>query len=304
MSDENYVLFCDFFSITNLILAFMGCLGNVTAIKVFVSMGLKDGVTLSFLFLTTTDLLYLITMAIHSVALQLFVIEKKTSHGTWFWIEPFGIYIFFANIGNLIYFVTIMITTLLAVVRCLCVATPFRFKHMFNRKTSFMTCIVFCVLATSSYLPVLVYMSLAQAFDPKVNATRVLLWISPKREFVKQVVWISRDVSATFATEAIVIACIIIMARSIRATIQFRQASTLNGLNNFEDTNAKRYSSNGSGNVNNDQKSNFKSSGRGSSQRSNSVKLSHKEMSIVQQIILISLVYILSNMPKIIYMIF
>ncbi|CAL1531188.1 unnamed protein product, partial [Lymnaea stagnalis] len=289
LSDKNYLIFCDIFSIACLLISVVGSVGNVVSIKVFISMGLRDGVTTSFVFLVTADLIYLVVMAAHAVALQLFVIEKKSQYRTWFNVDPFGVYIVFANIANLIYFETITITTMLAVVRCMCVAMPLKFKNVFNRGTSSVASFVFCVLGLASYLPVLVYMALIPGYDPRVNATRSVLWISPQREESKHAVWITRDVSFTFASEVVVIVCVIVMARRIRAASRFRQMSTLNGLNKPESITRKGPST--------------KTSQKNARLRQNLSKTSNRELSVVKQVVLISTVYIVSNAPKIVFVI-
>ncbi|XP_059153489.1 uncharacterized protein LOC131939291 [Physella acuta] len=223
ISDSMYALLVEIFIYLCLCLSVVGCLGNTLTIKTFLTMGAKDGVTLSFLFLALSDLVYLLVMVAHSVSLAFFVVERKSKFKVWFPVDPFGVYVYFSNLGILVYLVTVLTTTYLAVVRCMCVAMPLHFKNTFTKTRSRWTLFTFCVLAVASYLPMLVNMEMVPVYDVRTNSTRSVLWVSDSRDDVKEMIWITRDVTVTFVTEVIVIVCLVVMARSLRAASRFRQ---------------------------------------------------------------------------------
>ncbi|CAL1537007.1 unnamed protein product, partial [Lymnaea stagnalis] len=315
VSDEIFVWFTEMFSVACTLMCAVGGFGNVMVIRTFLSMGLKDGVTLSFVFLAVSDFVYLLTMAAHAVALGMFVAEKKTDYKVFFSIEPFGVYIFATNLGIMFYLITVLITTFLAIVRCLCVAMPLKFKKSFTRRTSVATLVAFSLIAVASYLPILVYMKMAVEFDPRVNCTRYVLWISPKRDEVKQAVWVSRDVFVTFVTQIVVIVCVVILTRSLKAASRFRNGSLQNQRPNSTTQNQRPNSTeqNNQRHISTERKQRPNSTTQNPRNNLTSTrhaeasgqvggqpgKLSSKDTSVIQQVVLISVVYIVCNTPKI-----
>ncbi|CAL1537011.1 unnamed protein product, partial [Lymnaea stagnalis] len=288
ISDYVYRVLVEFFSVLCSVVSFSGCLGNGIAVRTFVLMGLKDGVTVSFLFLTASDLAYLLVLFAHSISLGFFAVERGSDFKTWFPVDPFGVYVFLSDTAMMLYLITILTTTFLAVVRCMCVAMPLKFKTSFRRATSLVILAAFVVVAVGSYTPVLVYMKMVTVFDVRVNATRSVLWISPKRDEVKDIVWITRDAFVTMATQFVIIVCVLVMARSLRAASRFRHESV---MHTGTKTKAKS--------VTNEQVYNKTNDRSRSGSKTNPNAMTRKEFAVVQQVVLISVVYIVCNTPKI-----
>ncbi|XP_059153521.1 uncharacterized protein LOC131939312 [Physella acuta] len=303
MSDETYVWTSLVFSVVCTVLSLLGIVGNARAIRAFLSMGLRDGVTISFLFLTCSDLAYLTALAVHAVSLGFAMAERWTNYRTWFSVEPFGVYVFFSNVGILIYLLTVLTTTYLALAKCMCVAMPLHFKNTFTRKRTLVILTVFLVLTVGSYLPVLVYMRMVDKFDPRTNSTRSVLWISSKRDDVRDYVWLVRDVTVTFVTQIIVTFCVIIMVRCLRVASNFRQKFIGHRVCLARKVIATDVSSYNKNSTNSDVNTTYIQT---VSQRIRlpplasppSVKLSSADVSVIQQVVLISFVYIGCNTPK------
>ncbi|XP_013087165.2 uncharacterized protein LOC106071570 [Biomphalaria glabrata] len=305
ISDGQFILFIEIFSIVCSSVSLLGSFGNVVVIRTFKYMGLKDGVTLSFIFLAASDLAYLLTIASQAASLGLHGVEKKNQLTVFYSVDPFGIYIFLTNLGIMIYLMTVLVTTFLAIARCLCVAIPLKFKNWFSKKTSVVFFVAFCIVSIVTYIPVLIYMKMIKAYDTRVNATRYVLWISPKREEIKQAVWISRDVFVTFFTQLVVIACVVILTRSLRTASKFRQTSAAYSLRQRLDrqvtifTTETQASLKGSGQSQKHLNARSDSFTSVSASNHKVERLSSKDISVVQQVVLISTVYIVCNMPKI-----
>lgn len=299
MADETYVWICLVFSIVCTVLSLFGIVGNALAIRAFLSMGLKDGVTISFLFLSFSDLAYLTALAVHAVSLGFAMVERWTNYQTWFKVEPFGVYIFFSNVGILIYLLTVLTTTYLAVAKCMCVAMPLHFKNTFTKKRTLVILTVFLVLSVGSYLPILVYMRMVEKFDPRTNSTRSVLWISSKRDDVRDYVWLARDVTVTFVTQIIVTVCVIIMVRCLRAASNFRQKFIGQRVCLTRKVIATQVSSFNKTSTNRTYIQTVSETIQFPPLASPpSVKLSSAEVSIIQQVVLISFVFIGCNTPK------
>ncbi|BFZ09726.1 hypothetical protein BsWGS_12765 [Bradybaena similaris] len=135
-------------------------------------------------------------------------------------------------------------------------------------------------MAAVSYSPVIANLGMETHFDVKKNITRPILWVSHKRESIKVKTWIVIDLLLPFATQFIVVVCVLIMADSLRASSRFRQSATMT-----------------SGNATSvlDSKQNVTVS---SAPTASTDKLTGKDIRVVQQVVLISLVYIICNTPK------
>ncbi|CAL1536997.1 unnamed protein product [Lymnaea stagnalis] len=273
-------------------LSVLGCTANVISIRTFASMGLADGMNLSFLCLSVSDLMYLVTVLARAVSFLFMTLEEMPGQFFWFPVEPYGVYIFFGHAGRIPYILSNLTTTFLAVARCLCVARPLVFKNTFSSKIALTILSACAVFSVSSYVPILFYMGMIPLYDERTNATsRPSLWISPKREEVKDVVWGMRDAFVPFATQIVVIVCVITMSGSLRAASNFRHANSISHLVPRSHLSREACI-----------KGNDPVEGRGvHGAKPNYVqsRLGGKELRVVQQVVLICVVYITCNTPTI-----
>ncbi|KAK0053351.1 fMet-Leu-Phe receptor [Biomphalaria pfeifferi] len=165
--------------------------------------------------------LYDVTMLAIVVSDGLYMLERKSSFKTWFLVEPFGVYVFCSNIEVMIYLVTILTTTFIAIIRCLCVSMPLQFRNLLTRR-SICFIAIFSLVSVVSYVPILLIMTMQESFDMSINTTRYRLCVSPYREEIKTAIWISRDLLVTLITEVIVIVCVVIMIKNLQTATKFR----------------------------------------------------------------------------------
>ncbi|XP_059140311.1 uncharacterized protein LOC131928327 [Physella acuta] len=243
-------------------------------------MGLHDGMTVSFLFLAIADFNFAVVSLALGVSGYVYVYEVQ--YGYWFPVEPYGVGLFFANLLVPLSAVVAVNTSFIAVVRCICVSLPLYFKHAFRRETTVMLMSGFFLVITAVDIPVFVYMGMVDKFDLAHNRSRPSLWVSSSRENVKDIVWSLIAMAVPFATQIITIGSIIIMARALKNAQRFRMASA-NGELNYRTKLVEKPGTK--------DKFSLKSSG----------KLSGRDRQIVKQIVVISLVYILCNTPKIMF---
>ncbi|CAG5124030.1 unnamed protein product [Candidula unifasciata] len=275
MDESQYNTVLLFFCVTWIIFSLLGIVSNVINIKTFIAMGLKDSVTVSFLALSVFDMTYVVTVFCFSISSAFSLVE--TAYYKHFPIQPYGIYIFLASIAILVNVPNTLTTTFLAVARCMCVAKPLHFKHLFTVKRTVVIMTGFAILAIAIYTPVLANMGMVERLDTKFNISRPMLWLSPYRDSVKNIVFTLLQMVLPVVTEVIVLACLAIMANRLRAASKFRQASHIPlYVTNVVNAKAKI-------------ESNQDTSG----------KFSGKDIRVVKQVALISLVYIICNTPKI-----
>jgi hypothetical protein len=270
--------------IVSFLISVIGVISNIINIKVFVAMGLHDGVTVSFLGLAIFDLAYLLSSLSLSVSTAFYIYELKT-HAT-FYLDPYAILVYSATIMIILSISNILTTTFLAVVRCLCVAKPLQFKDTVTTERAVLIIIGIVIFSVTVYIPILANTGMANKFDQKRNMSRLTLWFSPKRDIVKNNVLMIIEMFLPISTQLIILLCIVVMIRCLRAASKFRQSS-LSVITLVDKKNNKN---------NSHQQS--KESAEDSANIS-STKLTGKDLRVVQQVFLISLVYIVCNTPKI-----
>ncbi|CAG5127963.1 unnamed protein product [Candidula unifasciata] len=276
---EQYIMIMELSANFGTVFAGVGVIANLINIKTFIAMGLTDGVIMSFFALALFDLAYLISALCLGIAVIFYIKELKFS--IHFPIEPYGIFMFFGTCMIFISVANVLTTTFLAVARCMCVSRPLQFKHMFTRQRAVTIMIIFAIFSVVIYLPILVNMGMVQKFDRKFNLSRPSLWISPQRKFIKEIVWMIIDMIFPILTQVIIFVCVVIMINSLQAASKFRQssASVSRKLFNKDETCKNDYSKD-SGNM--------------------AEKLTRKDLMVIQQVVLISVAYIICNTPKII----
>ncbi|CAG5124026.1 unnamed protein product [Candidula unifasciata] len=278
---QQYVIIIESCSFVWTILSVWGIVSNIVNIKTFIIMGIGDGVTVSLLALSIFDLLYVTASLCLGVAIIFYIAEIK--YGMVFGIEPYGVSMFFGNIMILISIANVLSTTFITVARCMCVARPLQFRNTFTRNRTISWCVVFVVFTIAVYSPILTHMGMVTRFDIKRNISRPSFWISPNREFVKAIVWVVTDMFLPFATQIIVILSVIVMANCLRVASEFRHFANADVVRRTDvritdnETETREQYEIVSGNH----------------------RLTGKELRVVQQVILIAVVYIVCNTPKI-----
>lgn len=277
---KQYIMIMELNAEIGTVFADVGVIANIINIKTFIAMGLSDGVIISFFVLAVFDLAYLIASECLGVAVIFYIAEMR--YAIHFPIEPYGVFIFFGSCMIFINVANVLTTTFLAVARCMCVFRPLQFKHIFTKHRAVVTMAIFGIFSITIYLPVLINMGMVPKFDKRFNTSRPSLWISPKREFIKEIIWMIIDMIFPISTQLIILICVVIMINSLQAASKFRQTSaSVSGKLFSKDEKSlhdNMYNSNDSSNT--------------------AEKLTRKDILVIQQVVLISVVYIICNTPK------
>ncbi|XP_005093859.1 uncharacterized protein LOC101860637 [Aplysia californica] len=276
LSDEDFAIFQHVNAYAGVAFSVLGIGSNFLNIKTFVTMGVDDAVTVSFLGLSISDFFISIIMFCIGISMSFHAIEL--SLGIRYTYDPLMFVMFFTNAGIALYMVTILTTLYLAVARCMCVAKPLHFKHVFTKSRSIAILIVFFVFCVGIYSPVFNSLGISVTFNPVLNRTRYTIWYNQGQEEVKDIIYfITHDV-IPFGTQIIVIVCIVVMTWNLIQSSRFRQQTTKSQADGKEAGDANSSSS--------------------------SVKLSGKELQAVQQVVLISVIFAVFNMPMILVGVF
>ncbi|CAL1546413.1 unnamed protein product, partial [Lymnaea stagnalis] len=176
---------------------------------------------------------------------------------------PTAFVIYFGSIRTCLFTIPVLITLYLFIAKCVCVVRLLHFKNMFSVRTTVIIMPSICVCAVLSYLPVLSITGIMWVHDEKTNASRIAMATSPYRDIIKNVVWTARDSIPSIASQVIVIVCIYLMIGSLKKANRRKIAT--------EEL----------------------------TKITNSAGPDGAEVQVIKQVVVISVVYIVGNTPKI-----
>ncbi|CAL1546406.1 unnamed protein product [Lymnaea stagnalis] len=276
ITDYQFALIMAAYSALGIFVSSFGLVTNAINIKTFISMGVDGGLNLSFLFLSCSEFVCFLAALGYEMAMAFWVTEIVTNYKIWFDIHPYAINNFFGNVRNCLFEIPVLITTYLSVAKCMCVVRPLHFKNMFSISKTFWVMIGISVFAIGSDVPVLANMGVTRQFDKQINKTRPMLWLSPHRDIIKNIVWLSRDSIPAILSQAIIIVCVVVMSNTLRKSAKFRETSSSIRVTDRE---------------------NGLDSRKG---RKSADVRSNKDLQVIKQVVVLSVVYILGNTPKIV----
>ncbi|GFN82640.1 chemosensory receptor c [Plakobranchus ocellatus] len=221
----------------SILASLFGMFTNIINLKTFMAMGVwADGVTLTLFSLALSDFALCVSSLCWGVSAYLFLVERRVnseefrSHDNqqpfYCPVDPRALGAFFVQFMSIFGISTTLITIYLAVMRCLCVLHPFRFRGAVSAGKTTFTLVIFFLLSLATRLPPLVLMDIRVQFDPRINLTRPKLWYHEDREFYKDLLRTIVDIPLPIFAEATLIVCVIIMARALRASSRFRSSVT------------------------------------------------------------------------------
>ncbi|XP_012945732.1 uncharacterized protein LOC106013737 [Aplysia californica] len=284
LSDEQFVILQSTNAYVGIFFSVLGIGSNFLNIKTFFTMGVDDAVTVSFLGLSISDFVVSLVMFCTGVSVSLHTVEL--SLGPLFTYDPLIPVAYLKNVIMALYTVTILITLYIAVARCMCVAKPLHFKHVFTKTRSVVIISVFGVFSVGVAMPIFTSMGIADVSGITQNGTRYTMWFDPNQEHVKDAVFFIMMVVIPFATQVIVIVCIVVMTWKLIESSRFRQKSAKSSNNSGGIITQKTTE----GQENNTKNNNSNSS---------NVRLSGRELQAVQQVVLISVIFAIFNTPMI-----
>ena len=279
-----YILWLDILGFIYGSLNFFGIVTNLINLRTFMKMGVTgDGVSLAFFLLAKSDLGLCCSSLIICVMTYFVNLESKdilslnfepantTSLKFITQVDPTLIAIFAMSVMKVFSITTIFITLYLAVTRCLCVTRPLQFRNIVSVKKTIIVVSSFFLFALGSRLPIWPHMGAPITFNSKYNASRPMLWLHPNYRLIKDIIRIYFYQMITAGTQITLFVCVIIMARRLRQAHKFRKSASV----------AKEFSD-----INEDKSNN------------SSLKLNTKDARIIQQLIVISSIFVVCNMPK------
>ena len=268
-----------------------GVIANLVNVRTFIRMGVtKDGMTLAFLLLSISDLgvnfsslAAWVSIYIHALELtEMLTHSNYVSTSTNYsspaflsFLDPMGVAVFSFNIITVFNVTTVLITVYLAVARCLCVARPLHFRGIISIRRTLAVVIGFFSISIVTRIPVLAHMGMPVTFDPVFKASRPTLWLHPRRPIIRNVIWSLFDIGFSSVAQVTLSVCVIIMARKLKTANEFRNSASVSR----NEISASK-------------------SGIDDSHISSTSTLNNKDARIIQQLVLISTIFIVCNIPR------
>ncbi|KAK0053341.1 fMet-Leu-Phe receptor [Biomphalaria pfeifferi] len=288
---DQFVMFEGVLSIARAVISICGIFGNAINIMTFISMGIKDGFSLSMTLLAGIELFHVIVIFMRSVIFGFFIIEYSTQFITWFPVEPFGLYFYIGHAARLLYSMTVLMTAFLSFARCMCVSRPLHFKSMFTVSNSIWVISLFSTISVGSYIPLIMTMTFTLQFDPRVNSTRFIFWVAPGREQARVWTWIVRNATLPISTLVVIVCCVFHMSKHLLISYRFRlQQQSLNLTDHSPDRNTLATNLNDHSPDRNTLAFDAKKT----------TKLAVKERRVIQQMVIMSVVVIACDVPEIV----
>ncbi|GFS00914.1 chemosensory receptor C [Elysia marginata] len=257
-----------------------GIMSNSANILVFLKSGVKDNVTVLLLCLSVSDLCFLALMTPWlSTAMIL------TFAPDWQWQFDLGITAFlFYWPAYTLYAFSAYVSVFLGVTRCACVAMPLQFKSVFTMRRTILAVVAIFTTTILLHTPVLTIHSIGSKLNLLTN--RSFAYLETHGRSTKAM--INDSLNRTFlpwTNFIIMVACVIILIYKLFQASRIRTSATNRptGLGTASNSGADKPldNSNNSNNNNNNIGHN----------------LSGKDIQVVQQVVLVCVIFILSQLP-------
>ncbi|RUS68843.1 hypothetical protein EGW08_023396 [Elysia chlorotica] len=271
-----------------------GVITNLINVKTFIKMGIaQDGITMAFLLLSLSDLClslcslvtcacsYLTTAEIRQIVN--YAAANDTRLEFLIMVDPMAIGVFSFNVIFIFNTTSILITVYLAVARCLCVVRPLQFRNAITMKKTLITTTCFFLFSLATRVPVLAHMSTPLTYNPIYKAWRRTLMLHSDRERIQDITWFSSSLTMYPTAQLILTVCVIIMARRLKQASVFRSSAAVGNNSTYSKT------------VKTPQ-TDFSGTNDGPSIST----LNNREARVIQQLVLLTSIFIACNIPKII----
>ncbi|GFS03867.1 chemosensory receptor C [Elysia marginata] len=215
----------DFLVFFYLPLVFFGIGANILNIVVFVKTGVRDNVAVSFLALSTSDLLYLVLLSPHIIVTFLVhFVQYRLGISIHWLIDPKILRFPFYWYAFTFYEISILINVYISVVRCACVAIPFKVKNTFTARRAVVAFVVFFILIFFSRLPMFMKKRIIGEIDPVSNRSRVVYKELEDGGLAEKLNDIINRNIVNWVSFVIIITCLIVLIAKLKASARFRCA--------------------------------------------------------------------------------
>ena len=255
-------------------LLFVGLITNTLNIITFIKTSVKDSVSILLLTLSISDGIFLSLVSPTILRHGFFMLGSYKSR-VWSDIRHLSFWPAFT-----FYDFSAYVSVFLGVTRCACVAMPLRFKLTFTRKRTVLSVVVLFGISVLLHIPTLSLFKLGWVKEPKLNTSYLTVLVTDPLE----VILFKQGLNDTINKNIIQVASFIILV-TCAALLRFKllESSKIRSQSNrIPDSNEA-------------------SSKSHSSSHTGSQKLSPKDTLVVQSVILVCSIYIIAQLPTLLY---
>ena len=204
-----------------------GISSNILNIIVFVRMGVKDNVTVSFLALSVSDMLYLALLTPHLVVQVMLHLVQFRMGISISWLFDYKILFFpFYWYAFSFYETSILITVYISVVRCACVAVPFKVKSAFTTRRAIIAFMIFFMAVFLLRIPMFMKKRIMKDYDPVSNSTVIVYKEVADGGLANKLNDIVSRNLLTWTSFVIVVICLVVMVTKLQTSARFRNSAS------------------------------------------------------------------------------
>ena len=290
-----FVGFVGFSHPTSLLLVPLGVVANIINIVVFFKTGSKDNVTISLLALSMSDLAFLVVISPRVVYLGVSnIVQHKLGIPLNWLVDPTTLWIPFYWYSFLFYDTSSLITVYISVVRCACVALPFKVKDMFTARRALITFLVFFICVFFLRLPMYMINRFARKIDRFTNSSKVAVVEIDDGGVAYTINDIVCRNIQPWSCFIITITCLVVMVTKLRASARFRDSLSA------KDSGIAKDKSLSATNAEDENDAEIKSTAT-KDEKSKIQVMSNREIKILRAVILVAVIYVVFQAPFMVY---
>ena len=290
-----YFGFIDFYLPTSLLLIPLGVVANIINIVVFFKTGSKDNVTISLLALSMSDLAFLVVISPHVVYRGVsHIVQNKFGIQLNWLVDPTTLWVPFYWYSFLFYDTSTLITVYISVVRCACVALPFKVKDMFTARRALITFVAFFICVFFLRLPMFMIKRFVRKTDRLTNSSKVVVVEIDDGGVAHTINDIVCRNIQPWSCFIITITCLVVMVTKLRASARFRDSLSAKDSGNAKDRSLSTT------NAEDENDAEIKSTAT-KDEKSKVQVMSTREIKILRAVILVAVIFVVCQIPFMVY---
>ncbi|XP_005106209.1 galanin-like G-protein coupled receptor npr-9 [Aplysia californica] len=199
-------------------LSCVGLVTNMINMVVFAKHGFRDSVTISLMALAVADLLGLACM------LNMCVCFGLMQFATFTVIDPLALVYVAGSWPHAMFTrMSTWITVYICVERFLCVYVPLKVRSFITAKKTSAYILLISGLMVACYANIYATFGVEWRFDPRVNATRLMLWVSSNRREMENISGVMNGSILPAVSLTIIIICTCAMVSSLNSSSSWRE---------------------------------------------------------------------------------
>lgn len=221
ISDSEIFYFKTYFSmVLGILISSLGVTSNIMNITVYWKQGIRDSVKITFIALSMWDLNICLMSGLSSAS---YIID------IYFPSPDFSIisiqYVYFGYTRGFMFVLSTLVTVYLSIERSICIMLPFKVKYIFSASRVVLVNVIIVVFGLACYCPAWATQGVQWVFYPRINRTRLVLWLSHNRRDVDLFVDTFSGMVLPLVAQLLITVSAVFMIHGVRKSAKFRNQS-------------------------------------------------------------------------------